>query len=102
MKNFIVSFFMLSVMCYGNPSSIYVDDDIATKPTVDVYCAKDNMKLNYKIEYKTDMGVPPCEVYSVINGKTTLIAQSINTKGLCEKVIEKIRKSMEAKGMKCK
>jgi len=102
MKKFIISFFIFSSLSYGQTKIEFVNDaEVLTKPERHFDCKKDKILITYRISYKSDIGNPPCEVLETSNSHVKKIAQSVRAKGVCEKVVEKVKKKLEAKGFEC-
>ena len=116
MKKVLVGLLLLSPCSYGQTKPAYeiiADETTTPSPEIvktaevsgakhDYISQKDAKEINYRVSYKDVDGQPPCKVYVLYTeSKTKKIGQSVKTPGICEDIIERVMKKLEAEGMTC-
>ena len=85
-----------------NPKTEVTKQGSSSAYTQDYLCQKGTRKNAYRIAYKVQEGEPPCKVYEVKDGgKTKKIGESQRTVGVCESIMDRIVRKLEAAGMDC-
>lgn len=85
-----------------NPKTEVTKQGSSSAYTQDYLCQKGTRKNAYRISYKVQEGEPPCKVYEVKDGgQTRKIGESQRTVGVCESIMDRIVRKLEAAGMDC-
>lgn len=102
MKIALLGLLLLTPYAYGQTPQEIVKTAEVSGVKHDYVCQKGSKEIKYRISFKDAEGQPPCKVYELYQGsKTKKIGQSTRTPGICEDIIERLIKRLEAEGMTC-